>query len=258
MAPFGAGRFGSLTTRARSLLPVRDYGTCSGVEVPAPAEPRRLFDRLRPGRSTPERSTFEGALVTAHRSRTGPGDDVVIVGGGYGITTVVAAHAARSVTVFEPSPERRAHLRKTLRLNGVDPAGVTIRPAGVGEIVPGEATGKAFPDDVPTIPPASLPRCDVLELDCEGGERAILEGLSRERRPRVIAVELHPIKLDGATDAVLETLADIDYEIRQRYTHDGMAIDQDAFHSLLAGDTLDCTAPGHQEYPPVAIATLER
>lgn len=243
--------------RARSLLPIREYGTCSGVRVPAPAEPRRLFDRFLLERATPEHSSFEGALAAVHRSWTAPTDDIVIVGGGYGITTVVAARAARSVTVFEPSEERRAHLQTTLRLNAVEAGSVTVRTEGVGTIVSGEAAEKQFPDDVPTIRPEALPRCDVLELDCEGGERAILEGLPPDRRPRVVAVELHPIKLDGATDAVLDALSSMGYAIRQGFTHDGTPIEQEGFHALLAGETPERTAPGHQAYPPVAIATLE-
>jgi hypothetical protein len=242
----------------RSALPIREYGTCAGVRVAEPAEPRRLFDRLRPGLDTPERSSFEGALASVHRDHTQAGDEVVIVGGGYGITTVAAVRAGASVTVFEPDSERRAAIRRTLELNGVDPAGATVRDAVVGELNPAEADQKGVdPTAVTAVDPAALPHCDVLELDCEGAELTILQGLDADRRPRVIAVEVHPIKLDGAAPAVAERLDALGYDIHGRYTHDGTAISPAAYRDLLGG-TIPAAAPeSEQAFPPVLVAVRE-
>lgn len=242
--------------RLRARLPVREYGTCAGVSVPAPAEPRRLFDRLLPGLDTPERTPFEGALASVHRRETRPDDAVVIVGGGYGITTTLAAEAGADVTVFEPDPDRRAAIRRTLRLNGVNPDRVTLRDAVVGDLNALEAEQKGLaPDGQPTVPPADLPACDVLELDCEGAELAILDGLDERQRPRVLAVEVHPIKLDGRAAEVVPTVEALGYAVRRRCTHDGIEITVDAYRGLLRGEVPDVGAEAHQAYPPVVVAT---
>lgn len=237
--------------RCRAALPVREYGTCAGVRVPAPAEPRRLFDRLR-GLETPEHSPFEGGLASVHREFTRADDAVVIVGGGFGITTAVAAGTGADVTAFEPDPIRCRGIRRTLRLNDVDPAAVTLRRAAVGDVHPIEAEGK--PAGTPKVRPADLPACDVLELDCEGAELAVLEGLDPAGRPRLVAVEIHPIKLDGAMAPVLARLRELGYAIERRLSHDGAPLDRANFDGLLDGEEPDVGGPDHQAYPPIAVA----
>jgi hypothetical protein len=154
--------------RLRDALPAVEYGTCAGVRVPRPAEPRKPFDRLF-GRDTPDHSTFEGGLASVHRDHTRPGEDVTVVGGGFGITTVAAAETGARVTVYEASADRLAALRETLRLNGVGPDRVTLRQTVVGTLADAEAEAKGLdPNAAPTVPPADLLPCDVLELDCEG------------------------------------------------------------------------------------------
>lgn len=253
--PERRGALARVAGRVRSALPIIEYGTCSGVRVPRPVEPRRLFDRLRPSRDTPEHLPFEGALASTQRRATRPDDAVAIVGGGYGITTVAAARAGASVTVFEPAADRLAAIRRTLGLNDVDRDSVTLRRAVVGELNPHEAAEKGLDGDgVPTVHPVDLPSCDVLELDCEGAELPILRALDPASLPRVIAVEIHPLKLDGATGAVLDRLRDLGYSIERRLTHDGESLDAAAFDRLLAGETPDIGGAAHQSFPPVAVA----
>jgi soluble P-type ATPase len=241
--------------RLRASLPTREHGTCAGIAVPpAAAAPRKPLDRLR-GLDTPEASSFEGALASVHREHTRPGDRVVVVGGGFGVTTVAAARAGASVTVYEASADRLAALRRTLRLNGVDAERVTLRQAVVGELAEAEAAEKGLNTDVPTVAPADLPDCDVLELDCEGAERTVLEGLSAtDSRPRLVAVEVHPIKLGGSPGEVLDLLDSMGYEPVEWLTHDGAAITREQFERLLAGETPEVTGPDHQEFPPVVVA----
>lgn len=248
-------RLAGLGRRLRAALPVREFGTCAGVRVVGPAEPRRGLDRLHPWRDTPEHRPFEGALASVHREFTGADDRVVIVGGGHGITTAVAANAGADVTVFEPDPERREAIRRTLRLNDLDPGAVTLRETAVGELNRLEAEQKGLdPEGTPVVAPADLPPCDVLELDCEGAERAILEGLTPGSAPRILAVEIHPIKLDGATGPVLARLEDLGYDVVSRLTHDGVSLDRDAFDALLDGETPAVGGPAHQAFPPVVVA----
>ncbi len=244
--------------RVRDALPAVEYGTCAGVRVSRPAEPRKPFDRLF-DRGTPEHSSFEGALASVHRDHTCQGDQVAVVGGGFGITTVAAAEAGARVTVDEASADRLAALRETLRLNGVDPDRVTPRQSVVAELADAEAETKGMdPDAVPTVAPADLLPCDVLELDCEGAERAVLRGLGDGATdtplPRLVAVEIHPIKLGENPGEVLDLLSGLGYEPVEWLTHDGASIPRDQFAGLLDGETPDVTGPDHQEFPPVVVA----
>ena len=241
--------------RLRAGLPTVEYGTCAGVRVPtAAATPRKPLDRLR-GLDTPEASSFEGALASVHREHTRPGEHVVVVGGGFGVTTVAAARAGASVTAYEASADRLAALRETLRLNGVDTEKITLRQAVVGELAEAEAAEKGFEEDIPTVAPEDLPDCDVLELDCEGAERTVLGELSgTDSRPRLVAVEIHPIKLEGSPGEVLDLLDSMGYGPAAWLTHDGADISREQFESLLAGETPEVTDAGHQEFPPVVVA----
>ncbi|MFT4882072.1 MAG: FkbM family methyltransferase [Salinirussus sp.] len=244
--------------RLRDVLPAVECGTCAGVRVPQPAEPRKPFDRLF-ARGTPEHSPFEGGLASVHREHTHSGEDVTVVGGGFGITTVAAAETGARVTVYEASADRLAALRETLRLNGVDPSRVTPRQAVVGTLADAEVEAKGLdPDAAPAVPATDLLPCDVLELDCEGAELAVLRGLRAAAPdtslPRLVAAEVHPIKLGEDPQVVLELLSGLGYEPTAWLTHDGAAVSRGQFEGLLAGETPDVTGPDHQEFPPVVVA----
>ena len=60
------------------------------------------------------------------------------------------------------------------------------------------------------MPPAEIPDCDVLEMDCEGAETSILSEMSI--RPRVILVETHGC-LGAPTSDVRDLLITIGYEV---------------------------------------------
>ncbi|MEQ1768350.1 MAG: FkbM family methyltransferase [Devosia sp.] len=137
--------------------------------------------------STADRPDYEAGLVRGLKSAVRPGDRVTVIGGGYGITTVIAAQLAgpaSRVTCFEASSEQVRLMRRTLTLNGV--AGrVQVRREIVGDVF--HVYGGA--SRVTRIAPQDLPDCDVLEMDCEGSERRILSDMTI--RPREIVVETH-------------------------------------------------------------------
>ena len=158
----------------------------------------------------PASDLYEDALIDGLTRYVRPGDTVVIVGGGWGATVVAAARAAGEggrVVVFEGSPEYARRVTRTAALNGVaDRVTLVVSIVAKAVDVWGDASAVAVTHA------RDLPRCDVLELDCEGAEMDILEGLTF--RPRVILVETHG--MNGApTEAVAARLGEMGYAIHQ-------------------------------------------
>lgn len=165
----------------------------------------RLFD------ATDSFPDYEGALVAGIRNRVGSGDDVAVVGGGRGVSSVAAAHktgSQGSVTAYEGSAKRKKLATETVQLNKVNEI-VEVKHAIVGEAIdlahaPGEGE---------TVATEELPTCDVLVLDCEGAEIGILKSL--DQRPRVIIVETHAF-LDSREEEVRKVLDELGYEVLNR------------------------------------------
>lgn len=181
----------------RPYLP-RKVAVFNGVPVRQP----RLLDR------TDVRPEYESALVAAIREVVTRGDDVVVVGGGWGVSTVVAARmagSAGSVRTYEAAADQVEHVRETVELNRVADW-VEVVHAAVGD--PRRPYGSL--DEAATVPPDELPGCDVLVLDCEGAERSILDGLGV--RPGTVVVETHPM-FDAPAAAVRERLSVLGYDV---------------------------------------------
>lgn len=159
--------------------------------IPARTGDVCVADRVVPWFEVPEYNSddpeYEQPLIEALESAVSAGDEVVIVGGGWGVTAVVAARAtgaSGSVLVFEGAADRISDMEGTLTLNEIRDR-VTVRHAIVGE--PMTLTGA--PSGADHLRPDELPECDVLELDCEGAEVGILSRLAI--KPRVVVVETH-------------------------------------------------------------------
>jgi len=134
---------------------------------------------------------YEQTLIAALQSQVRPEDRVTIVGGGEGVTAVVAAKAVGekgSVLCFEGNSWNVHKIKATAARNNVSRR-LTVRHAVVGQAI----GVYGVPEQVSTlvVSPAELPECDVLELDCEGAEILILSNMTI--RPRVIAVESHGV-----------------------------------------------------------------
>jgi len=154
------------------------------------------------------RANYETGIVEAIRDHIKKGDSVVIVGGGLGVATVVAAqHVGEqgSVTCLEGSAEQIRKVNETLNLNDVS-GRVRLRHAIVGKehAIWGE---KGDPD---RIAPNELPDCDVLIMDCEGAERDILN--ETHIQPGMIIVETHRI-YDSPKSVVRDLLRKRGYKI---------------------------------------------
>jgi len=200
----------------RPLLPAGEYPEFNGVVVGSEDHRPHLFDDVVPVSTPadpdwdvpPER--YKHLNVDLLRETVRPGDDVVVVGGGFGVTTVAAAEAAGpsgSVTAYEASDKRSRVLERTVELNSVD--NVTVRQAIVGTAVDveGQATGATVVD------PAALSAADVLEMDCEGAELDILRAL--DPGPRRVVVETHPDR-DAPTELVVRELESMGYQIAEK------------------------------------------
>lgn len=151
----------------------------------------------------PDTIEYEAALLEALTAAVEPTDHVVIIGGGWGVSSVMAAEQACSVTVFEGGTEQVEQIRETHRLNDVD--NVTVRHAVVGS--PVDVWGSD--EDAKRLSGAELPSCDVLSLDCEGSEIDILNALETPL-PREIVVESHGW-LGTPTAAVRRALEELEY-----------------------------------------------
>lgn len=175
----------------------------NGVAVPHDV---RLFDQ------TDVIPDHEASAITTLRKHVTFGDTVV-VGGGKGVSTVVAANYAKptgSVVTYEAAAEQVGIATDTISLNEVSDY-CTLSHAIVGSSV--KVDGDASEAD--RVSPTDLPACDVLELDCEGAELDILRNLSI--RPRTIIVETHAF-LDSPESDVRAVLERLGYDVVDRQT----------------------------------------
>jgi len=183
-----------------------------------------MGDDIVPWTTPSHRPNYEYALVTGLRRVVEEEDHVVIIGGGYGITAVAAANQVGPngvVTIYEASEETIKILHETLRLNSVSDR-CNIHHAIVGEEI--DVFGSA--GDASTVLPSDLPDCDVLEMDCEGAELGILEGL--DVRPTTMLVETHGM-LSAPTEEVTNLLLNLGYDTdiigADRSTNDVMVVE---------------------------------
>jgi hypothetical protein len=176
----------------RKLLPTIAEVKYSGIPI---SRERKFGDAKVPAFLVPhpleDIADYEQTLIDALRSQVRIGDRVTIVGGGEGVTAVVAAKAVGekgSVVCFEGNSWNVRKVKATAARNKMSNR-LTVTHAVVGEAI----AVYGVPDQFSTlvISPAELPECDILELDCEGAESLILRNMTI--RPRVIAVETHGV-----------------------------------------------------------------
>lgn len=154
---------------------------------------KALLDR------TPSFPDFEYESIKQLRDAITPGDTVVIVGGGHGVTAVHAAWAGASeVRVLEAAEKQVKLIEDTAKRNDAEDR-IAVEHSLVGDGI--NVWGSA--DSARQVPPAELPPCDVLELDCEGAELRICDELGP--RPNSIIIECHP-HYDAPASKVREAL----------------------------------------------------
>lgn len=191
------------------LLP-RTNTSYNGIDVNA----ARYFDAIIPWRQKNE-PYYESGLVSGIEEYVREGDDVVIVGGGWGVTAVKAAQNVGSsgkVTVYEGADKQVKYVQETTKKHNVSDR-VNIIHGIVGPKICLNSEEK----NAARVSPEQLPECDVLELDCEGAEIEILENLTI--RPRVILVESHGIH-DASSSKVEGLLNELSYSVKSKEVAD--------------------------------------
>lgn len=197
----------------RRFLPETVPVTYSGIPV---ALTKKLGDDFVPRSLLPfmhhDISDYEATLIGALREAVRPGNRVVVVGGGIGVTVAVAKRLTGpegAVTCFEGSAGQIELMQATFARNGLAGA-IDVRHAIIGENI--GVYGGAKPD-VTILSATELPACDVLELDCEGAEIPILERLLI--RPATIIVETHGL-YGASTERVRAMLEAMGYAVEDR------------------------------------------
>ncbi len=196
----------------RPLLPTQRHVRYADVEV---AYEWKYGDSAVPRRWRPAEvedvPEYEAALIGGLAAHVRPGDRVVVVGGGAGVTAAIAAQRAGPtghVICFEGGRQSAAAVRRTAQINGVADR-LTVEHAIVARSVAvfGDAPDRAV------VAPDALPDCDVLELDCEGAEIDIVPALVI--RPRVLLVETHGFR-GAPTQTVRNLLESLGYDVKDR------------------------------------------
>jgi preprotein translocase subunit YajC len=141
---------------------------------------------------------YKESNIQAIQETIEAGDRVAIIGGGYGVTAVVAARQAGEsgeIQIYEAAKKRVQYIKQTLMLNNVS---ASVDHAVVGPINHiSEELG-----DPTKISPENIGKFDVMEMDCEGAEVDVLQNL--KTKPNAIIVETHGFL--GTPSAVTEEL----------------------------------------------------
>jgi len=212
----------------RKFLPTTGYATRNGV--PNPNIPTKIFDDYLPSdwwHLTENKPNEDQGIIELQRETINPRDDVVIVGGGYGVTMCYAYELMDcdgSITVYEGSNKRLEILNWLKRYLDLQD-NVDIHHAIVGEEfkIDGESSA-------PYLPPKKLPPCDVLILDCQGSEYPIIANM--DIRPETVIMEVHP-SWNKKSKMITQLLRKKGYEIQKYKGTEGTDINKNEFESYL-------------------------
>lgn len=133
--------------------------------------------------------TYEKEYIMAIRKHVSAGDHVILVGGGEGVSTVIAAITAKPdgyVDVFEGSSEEVEKIKETIILNDVSDM-ISVHHSIVGQ----EVSLRNPPNGATLVPTEELPDCDCLGIDADGAEISILDELGIH--PPKLVVEHHEV-----------------------------------------------------------------
>lgn len=203
------------------FLPEGDYAVYNGIKVPEEVQPKKNFSFLPPSLS-PNNPNYKEKYIPLLKERISSDDQVTIIGGGRGVSSVIAAQklsGSGKLTIYEGSPKMASIIEKTLKLNDIK-EGYKIINKIVGPGIDVYSDEKKFD----RLHPEDLEPCDILFMDCEGAELKILQEL--KIKPKYIISELHPYKyvssekFEVKPEDFLEELRKLNYKIKNcRYSY---------------------------------------
>lgn len=180
---------------------------------------RRLTDGFLPSYVTKyvptDDPTYEEQYIDCIRRYIDSGEQVVMIGGGDGISTVAVARQvgpAGAVSVFEGGGVSVDRTRKTTYINDVADR-VTVTHAIVAE----DYHLRTAADGAEYVSPSELPECDTICIDADGAELPILRALAIQ--PFRLVVEHHAVPgenqltVEYQPDTVRKLLKEHGYEI---------------------------------------------
>lgn len=166
---------------------MKGHVTWAGIKI----QERKWFDNII-GLMASNNPGHEELIVSSIRKYVSEGETVVEIGGGSGVSAVVAANQvgkSGTVITYEASKNMVELIENTVRLNDAGDI-VDIRHAIVSNFV--RVMEMQETCSLPqTVNINNIPNCDTLIIDCDGCEFDILEKLSDP--PRTIIVEHHAI-----------------------------------------------------------------
>lgn len=194
----------------RKLFPSIGYVYYSGIKV---SKDKKPFDSLLQfpfiPRAAINKPTYEQTLIHELQKHVKPDSKVVIVGAGVGITAVVAHRLISDegiVICYESSLSQHKRAIETLKYNGIVD-NIELINATVAENIGVYNEGSST-----VVSVNDLPDCDILQLDCEGAERLILQDM--EIRPKIVIVETHGV-FGAPTDVIHKILTNKGYSVEK-------------------------------------------
>lgn len=202
----------------RPLLPKGDYIEINGHDIISRKHRVAPLDNTVPW-SVPSNPNWDVSLDTYKQSACSlihqeaeSGMTAAIIGGGFGISSYEMAGQVGPdglVRVYEVSAERCQIIERTSETKCIQ--NIETVNKCVGPVISGgpDQTGEA-------IDPSELRNFDILELDCEGAEKPILENMLGEPNSiKKIIVETHPDNGAG-TPEIKNILAEGGFSIQSQ------------------------------------------
>lgn len=174
----------------RPKLSKNRHGVLNGITVGCETVP--LLDKLI---GVGYDKNYESNYISQIRKFVTQGSDIGIVGGGWGVSTVVAANQTGShgsIDVFEASLSETKKVKRTCEINGLQNQ-VTVHHAVVGDVY--SLRGTENKGGASTISLPQLQKYDILMLDCDGCEMDLLSNICEldESKPNKLIIEHHGV-----------------------------------------------------------------
>ena len=152
--------------------------------------------------------------------------EVVQIGGGSGITSVIHAKNGSidvHLTIIEPSQSQIKKIKQTLKLNNINNFRVIEKYLGDNRAWNSNLTAEQ-------LPIGQLPLCDILEIDCEGSEKLILENL--RIKPNYIILEIHHTIIMENNEWIYSFASSNNYDVQIYSGHNGVLLTNYEFEEL--------------------------